>query len=567
MPLARPGLAVVASLLLAGCPPASLATTDDVQTDTTASTSSETASSTADCPIGSQGCLCTGGAGCDLGLVCNLDTLMCEGSASTTGSEVTTEPSVQTSTGSSDEGNTSSDISDTVGPECISTGDGAQNKACMGFDPGRPFCVDDVCVPCGALADTACDLGTDGQQPLCLDSGACGQCNAGDLSHCTADLPHCDLDSNTCEGCMEHSECPQSACKVAERECFPGNIMYVRQGSMKLPCVDVPGSGGGIDNPYCDFELATVAAQLQGFNLDYVFIALANDAALGKGFNSVNIAGGDGKVSYAFLHEIGIMFQKHTQFIGIGPLINVPANVSLYINSFGVGVENGQSDTSVGVSCNGGSVWLDDSRVTGARGPNIRANDCDIHLRRSSVAFGSTEGVDLMGGSLRAVNSFITSNMSKPNLGGGGVHLHDGATVDLLYTTVADNANEPGKQLGDSIHCDGPATVKIRNSILARRPTGANATIACPGGSKSITYTTLDYTVPREEGNNTNKQAAEDMLKALDLENSTGVMRVNAMGLAMFKTARWVTGDPRFDYEWGSRTIDGSPDFAGADVY
>jgi hypothetical protein len=219
------------------------------------------------------------------------------------------------------------------------------------------------------------------------------------------------------------------------------------------------------------------------------------------------------------------------------------------------------------VSCSNGSVWLDDSRVAGARGPNIRSDTCDIHLRRTSVAFGSTEGVDMVGGALHAVNSFISSNMSKPNLGGGGVHLHNGATVDMVYTTIADNANEPNKGLGDSIHCDGPASIKLRNSIMARRPVGANASIVCPEGKLDLTYSTLDYDVQiGVEGHDTLKKAAEDMLMALDLDNSTGVFRVNALG-TFFKTALWVTGDPYYDYESDPRKTDGTPDYAGADFF
>lgn len=571
MPLARSRLAVVASLLLVGCQTPRSDTTDDGESETTAKTTTETAGTTEDCPVGSQGCACTGGAGCDLGLTCNLEKMLCEGGGgSTTGSESSSEPPTQTSTGSTDEEQTSSSgTGETIGPDCTSTGDGKVNDACMDIDPNRPFCVDDKCVGCDTQAEDACKLGTGNQRPLCLDTGACGQCDSNTAlqdGQCTAESPHCNLDTNLCEGCFEHSECPQSACKIAERECFPAdNILYVRQGSPGLKCCDAPGSGGSKDFPYCDFELATAAAQLNGFNADYTFIALGNEAALGKGQTAVNIAGGDGKVSYAFLHELGNAYEKHTQFVGIGPMISVPMNVTLYINNFGVVVENGQGDSSVGVSCSNGSVWLDDSRVTGARGPNIRSNECDIHLRRTSVAFGSTEGVDMVGGALHAVNSFISSNMSKPNLGGGGVHLHSGATLDALYTTIADNASEPNKGLGDSIHCDGPASIKLRNSIVVRRPVGANQSIICPEGDFNITFSTLDYDVDITKGHDTLKKAAEDMLMALDIDNSTGVFRVNAP-TEFFKTAMWVTGDPHFDYESDLRKTDGTADYAGADA-
>mgnify|MGYP007130732385 CR=1 FL=1 len=134
-----------------------------------------------------------------------------------------------------------------------------------------------------ACTTDACMLGTGNQRPLCLASGACGQCDtagAVDAGQCEATSPHCNLDTNMCEGCLEHSECPATACKIAARKCFPpDNIIYVRQGSPKQPCEDVPGMGGGYDNPYCDFELATAAALKGGANDDYTIIARAKTPA------------------------------------------------------------------------------------------------------------------------------------------------------------------------------------------------------------------------------------------------------------------------------------------------
>lgn len=573
MPLARPRLALVASLLWTACPGTGTSTSDDSQTETAPQTTTEAASTTQDCQIGSEGCSCTGGNGCDLGLTCNLETKICESGASTSTTTSTSDPPAETSTGGTDEGESSSDTGETLGPACVATGDGKESPACMALDPTRPFCIDDTCVACTGLEPDACALGTLEQRPLCLDSGACGQCDevlAVEAGQCTAEMPHCNLDTNMCEGCFEHSECPGTACKIAERECFPPeNVLYVRQGSKSMPCVDEPGNGGGLNNPYCDFEVATIAAQLGGFNDDFTFISLANDEALGKGQSAVNISSGPGKPSYAFVHELGDTFNKHAQFVGIGPMITVPKDVTLYINNFGVVIEGGVGDSSLGIACNDGSVWIDDSRVIQGRGPNIRSANCDLHLRRTAVAFGSTEGIEMNGGSLHAVSSFISSNTSKPGLGGGGLRLSGGATIDVLYSTIADNSNEASKGLGDSIQCDDPATIKMRNSILARRPTGGNASIVCPGSNLNITWSAVDSNLGLGEGNNNNKLAAESMLMGLVLDNNTGVFRVLKGDRSMYfsGTAQWKTGDPHFDFEGHPRnTVDGSPDYAGGDV-
>lgn len=568
--LARPRLAVLASLLWTACQGTGTATSDDSQSETAPQTTSEAGTTTQDCSVGSEGCSCTGGGGCDLGLVCNIETKICESAAPTTTSETTSEQPLETSSGSTEAAETSSDTGETIGPACVSTGDGKESAACVAIDPTRPFCVDETCVACTGLDPDACALGTLEQRPLCLASGACGQCDevaAVEAGQCTADKPHCNLDTNMCEGCLEHSECPETACKIAERKCFPPeNILHVRQGSKNMPCVDVPGNGGGKNNPYCDFELATAAAQLGGFTSDYTFVSMKNDEALGEGISAVNIASGPGKPSYAFVHELGGAFEKHTQFVGIGPMITVPKDVTLYIKDFGVVIKGGVGDSSLGIACNDGAVWLDDSRVLQGRGPNIRATNCDLHLRRTSVAFGSTEGIEMNGGSLHAVNSFIASNTSKANLGGGGLLLRGGATIDMLYSTIADNSNEAGKDLGDSIHCEDKATIILRNSILARRATGGNSSIVCPGSTLNITWSTVDSKLELGEGNNNNKLAAETILMGLAIDNSTGVYRV--VNPKDFSTVgQWKTGDPHFDFEGNPRNaVDGSPDFVGGDV-
>lgn len=558
---------------MAACPTVGVGTGDDSQTETALQTTDDPSGTTQACPIGSEGCACTGGGGCDLGLTCNLQTMVCEAGGGTSASDTTADPP-DTSIGNTDPGQTNTSTGDTAGPECTAKNDGKESAECVAIDANRPFCVDDACVPCGELAIDACKLGTGESRPLCLESGACGQCDvaaAVDAGQCSEELPHCNLDNNMCEGCLEHSECPATACKVAARKCFPtDNVLYVRQGSLKLKCSDKPGMGGSKDMPYCDFALATAAAQLGGFNSDYTFVQMGNDEALGYP-GAVNITGGDGAVSYAFVHELGTPFDKHTQLIGIGPMVTVPNNVTLYINNFGIVVENGQADSSIGVSCSDGAVWLDDSRVHHARGPGIRSNNCDIHLRRTSVAFGSTEGIDMTGGSLHTVNSFIAANLSKPNLGGGGLHLRAGATVDMLYTTIADNSNEAGKNLGDSIHCDDKVSIKLRNSILARRPTGANPSIVCPGSTLNVTWSVIDTNLDLVDGNNNSKFAAEDLLMALVLDNNSGVFRVkdSAAGEEYFwMAAQWNTGDPHYDYDMNKRNaVPGGLDYAGGDVY
>jgi hypothetical protein len=439
-------------LVLTACPtdPPAQETTSN---DTTTSQTTTPTNTTEDCQIGMEGCPCTGGGACDPGLECNDDN-KCVPAAGVTTETVTSEPPMTTTTtgDTTTEDDTSTGTTEPVGPECTPPGDGTESAECMAKDPNKPFCVVDTCQPCGELAPDACIEATDGARPICMPGGSCVQCDskfALEDFQCEGATPHCNLETHTCEGCFEHSECPTTACDVAARKCFPNdNDLWIRQGTGK--CSDVPAMGGTMAFPFCDFQTAVAAAQLTGENHTFHLMGNIDDISPG----AVQVTNAGPPVSYAFVHEPGGPGDVHTQFVGQGPLIVVGKNVKLYIVNFAI-LPTGLIDTSRGIDCQeGGEVWLDDSRVTGARGPGIRGNFCDIHLRRSAVSHGKTEGIDMTGGSLFAVNSFITKNAFVAKAGGGGLVMRTGATADISFTTIAENRNEPSLGRGDSIQCD-----------------------------------------------------------------------------------------------------------------
>jgi hypothetical protein len=177
----------------------------------------------------------------------------------------------------------------------------------------------------------------------------------------------------------------------------------------------------------------------------------------------------------------------------------------------------------------------------------------------------------MTGGSLHAVNSFIAGNINIVGKNGGGLHLRDGADVDIVYSTIADNSNEPSQvpgQFGDSIHCDNAATIKIRNSIIFRKPANNNFSVVCPEGQVDIDWSVVDSEF---NGNNNTKFAAEDLLEALMPEGLTGSYRVASQmaGEQFFATAaRWQPGDPQGDVDREARNaVPDGEDYAGADVF
>lgn len=550
---------------------------DDGESSDTGPGSSST-TGTEPCPVGMNGCPCTGGGACDPGLVCN-ESLVCEqgaadASASTSG-ETTASASGETGTS---EGETSGEETTVAPPECVDEGTLEENKDCKQADRTRPFCEDGACVAC--KSDKQCADATTTLRPICQmdgeNAGACVECNATnaiEAGQCDEERPHCnlDLDKYTCEGCLEHSECPGTACDVKQRKCFPQDrVLYVRYGpAPNQPCTFDVNTGGGPGNPYCDMATAIASAQIAGKTSGWTFVIMSSKANIDQSPFSMS-GGGDTQLAYAMVHEPGTLFDTHTTFLGFGPVVTVNSGVRLYMVDFTVRVENmAWVDGHFGISCNeDAEIWLDDSRVLYSRGPGIRANGCDIHLRRSSIAFGRSEGIEINGGSLQMLNSFIDENGSNEEFGGGGIRMSGGAVAEVVYSTLANNVNTMLTGEGDTVHCDGPVTLDIRNSIFAHGPNTGNNSIVCAEGQISVSNSVVDGDFGNE-GNN-HKLAAETILMSLFPSSNDGTYRIpNIMAAEEFRDrAVWRYGDPRQDFERQDRNaFDGMADFAGADYF
>lgn len=523
-----------------------------------------------------EDCPCTGGGGCDPGLQCSEAQICVPTSDPSVGSTTTTSEPGDTGTSEASSSGEGDDATTMSGPECSDPGSPEESKDCLMLGPNRPFCGEDqVCAAC--VDDDQCSAATLTVRPICQttgeNAGACVECNRADAveaDQCPADMPHCNLDTFECEGCLEHSECPGTACEVGARKCFPDDrVLYVRRGpTNQYPCTfNVPG-GGGPDNPYCDVEQAIEHAQFFGKTSGWTFVFMYSDSNEHHGSFTIP-GGGDFPLSYAIVHQDGGPLDKHTRFTAFGPVVTVTAGVNLYLVGFGVYVEpNAFADPHLGIDClANASLWLDDSRVIDSRGPGIRADNCEIHMRRSSIAFGKTEGIDMKGGSLHMVNSFIDANGSNKDLGGGGIHMSAGAVADILYSTLVGNINEPLKG-GDTVDCDGSVTLKIRNSVFAHGPDTGNSSIMCEEGDILVTDSVVDGEFGPDTGNF--KQASEDILEALYIDSVTGSARIlDPVNAELFAgKAIWRAGDPHDDCDRQPRKLTPEmTDYAGADYY
>lgn len=559
-----------------GDSPAQPATAETSETSDATATSSDEVTG---CTIGERGCPCTPGGGCDPDLVCDDEKKRCV--EPDTSSEVTSAVTTAESTDSGDTSSTTaldetatddstSEGSETTAPpvECAKTD--LVNFAPDCPNPARPFCGEDnLCTGC--TDDAQCSGATAGQSPACGAAGACVQCDEVDAvgnGQCSDKNPHCNLDEFKCEGCLEHSECPGTACDIAARTCFKSDrMLYVRRGPTPgYPCTYEVPQGGSKSLPYCNMQPAIDHAQFNSASSGWIFTLMIADS--NEEHSGFVVPAVDTPVSYAIKHEPGTPIDLHTRFVDYGPVITVNNRVTLYLIDMGVEQhEDSFADEHRGIDCtSGGSLWLDSSRVLRSVGPGIRAEGCDVHLRRSSIAFGRTEGIEMVGGSLQMENSFISRNSWRQGFGGGALFLSGGAAAKLVYTSLIDNANEKPNR-GDNLFCDGPVSAEIRNSILGRSLNTTNPSVVCDGSQIKVQTSIVDGEFAADQGNQ--KWAPEDILKFVTLDTVTGAFRLKDPGMAakVVKAVR-LAGDPIDDFERQLRTpVEEDRDHAGADFF
>ena len=174
---------------------------------TTSDTSTDTSTTTDNCPVGSEGCPCTGGGGCDPGLVC-------EGGTCVPDAGTTTDTTTDTGTTDTTDTGTTDTTTDTTG---------------MMIDPYGP---------CPSGDDADCAPGE-----ICIT----GTQNGNDWSVCTPG--ECNGDGD----CTEPGF-PDQGCHDLPGDGQPINYCVPQTCNMMTPCPDgmqcYPGFGMG-NPPVC----------------------------------------------------------------------------------------------------------------------------------------------------------------------------------------------------------------------------------------------------------------------------------------------------------------------------
>ena len=367
------------------------------------------------------------------------------------------------------------------------------------------FCVDEMCVDCTATpdGDAAC-AEANADRPACNDMGACVQCTDANAAACDGDTPVCDAEAFECRECVEHSECPDSACKIRHDSETKGSVGL---GACFDPAdvVTVNNDMGG-DFPSIDAALSSIG---DGDDL-VIILEQANNydeaVAFGSGQNQ----------DVAILAAPG----ENPNWIQggnmAGPHITINASGRLWLHD--VEVRANQDSGVAAIRVNAGRLHVQRSRIVANLGGGILVENMGFAVVENSFVSGTADGAALSA---------------------------DNSDVYLLYSSL-------GRVFTTTefvVECSG-GSVDVRNCLVVNQSSeGGNEVCASATVTTSVEMTDLDPAGQWMSGFN------------------TGDYTLTTPPAAWLTAATWLEGDPATDIDDTERPgIDGTEDVAGAHI-
>jgi hypothetical protein len=454
-----------------------------------------------------------------------------------TNTEVTTvdeTDSTSTSTSTTTDPDTTA-TSNTTGTECDPD---EGNADCI--EDMRPYCTaEGTCISC---SEGDCDE-LDPGKPECSPGGRCVECiNSNDCS----DGLFCDPDTATCKTCTMHEQCKTTACNLEFGTCFPDdNVIFVENtpDGQTVKCSDLPANEGKTENmPFCRLSVALTRAVP-----DAPLTIKVKQGTLQQ--NQANPVPPGVTVAIVRKDNTPVTLVRN----GTDPALSVTEGSQVFVNQINaVSMPSGLAQPLF--LCDGASLWLERVSVFNGK-TGIIARQCMLTVRRSVVFENVSGGIDVTETTMNGMsklwleNSYVTNNTNV-----FGVRASNNSFLDIVYSTIAGNTQEINNA---AIACTAipPANMRLRNSLIV---------------SATGNFTNCNFAVPDDDL--TNAKFTNDTLQSLVVD---GIAQSQAEGVVKAKVggplenkAIWLTGDPAHDYDVLNvrPTVDGTPDYAGADV-
>lgn len=378
----------------------------------------------------------------------------------------------------------------------------------------------------GPMPCTSDDECTDPDAPFCGTSGECGGCDGtkdpdGACGGVDPLLPLCV--GGACVACTAENP---TACEEQLLLCDGGTNACV-------PCTEHGQCGSGA----CELAVGICfppgdVVHVDGDGgQDFMTVAAAV-ASIGAGMHGVIVVHeNDGDLPY--LAAGGLLVDGGKTIA----LLAAPGEAPILVGT-------GAGNPSLRVAGADTVLYVDGLEVTDADGEGLRVNDALAWVDRSRIVQNSGGGVLAENGAELTLRNCFVGGLGDVV----GVEVN-GASASVLYSTVTASTFGSTPALG----CTMPVTVDIRNSIIVSQGGTPPDELACASVDVSNTATEADvgaFNIGWFNGFN------------------AGDFSLSASGAMMFAdVAQWSTGDPLTDIDGDSRpAVDGTPDYAGADV-
>ncbi|MBL4686969.1 MAG: hypothetical protein JKY37_20405 [Nannocystaceae bacterium] len=431
-----------------------------------------------------------------------------------------------TTGGGTDDGPTTGDSGDTTDGLTTDTGEtgtGTESGSsttgptpCTGpedcTEVTAPYCGDEgLCVACSEAptaeeGDAAC-AAADELAPACNPDGTCVSCTSSNVVACEGVTPLCDTDAETCVGCTQHDQCPDSACHIPsliagaddpdDGACFAvESVMHV------------DGDGAR--------DFTTLNAAVNAVDDDAQAVLIVHDWS-GNYDEQVTVDGGKSIVFLAADDETPNWIQG-SNTAGTNPNLRIEDSATVFLHRMLINANNDPD------------------------GPGIEVNGARLHAQRSRIINNSGGGVGATGSATVELENCFVSASSDPSV--APALTFASSDVEVRYSTMRRgfNAGSP------VVQCAGGNFVLVDGIVVNETPAGGME-LSCPGASvvTSALETTNDAS-PWFDG------------------VASGNFDLTPAGEAQFSNiAEWNTGDPPTDIDGSPRpTVDGTPDVAGA---
>lgn len=320
----------------------------------------------------------------------------------------------------------------------------------------------------------------------------------------------CDAERGACVSCSTHEQCESGACDLlaASPTCFePENVLAVGQAQQ-----------------YTTITEALAAAEVSA--LDRVVVRL---------------------------HDGAIFDEVATITAGTIAFVAAPGDAPRW--------RNDEVDAAtLHVTGDSTRVYVDRLRLeanSALQNAGLLCNDAAVHVRRSRFILNSGPGISALNGcDVTVLDSFV---------GGGGAAVPaltcDASTVTIDRSTLF-NSDVDGTP---ALECSFTSSVTLTNSIVVTEGGAPGSEMSCIGADVSFTAAEAEPTGSNNVGVGAFPDGSSQFWFAAV---SAGDFHLQNQGLVLFAdVAEWHAGDASTDIDGDPRPlVDGTPDFAGADV-